>query len=71
MGLPRNWKRRAIKRSMDKQTKSIYKRLREFAEENKCDSVMLIDGTIKPYMGERYLAIAIYKFKDEKFYVLE
>lgn len=56
---------------MDKQTKSIYKRLREFAEENKCDSVMLIDGTIKPYMGERYLAIAIYKFKDEKFYVLE
>ena len=56
---------------MDKQTKSIYKRLREFAEENKCDSVMLINGIIKPFMGERYLAIAIYKCKDEKFYVLE
>lgn len=68
--MPRSWKRRAIKRSMDKQTKSIYKRLREFAKENKCDSVMLIDGTVKKFMGERYLAIAIYKFKDEKFYVL-
>ncbi len=69
MGLPRSWKRRAVKRSMDKQTKSIYKRLREFAEENKCDSVMLINGIVKPFMGERYLAIAIYKFEDEKFYV--
>lgn len=70
MGLPRSWKRRAVKRSMDKQTKFIYKRLREFAEENRCDSVMLITGIVKPFMGERYLAIAIYKFEDKKFYVL-
>ncbi len=53
MGLPRSWKRRAIKRSMDKQTKSIYKRLREFAEENKCDSVMFIDGTIHKFLGDK------------------
>ena len=44
---------------MDKQTKSIYKRLKEFAEENKCDSVMLIDGTVKQFMGERNFAVAI------------
>lgn len=55
---------------MDKQTKSIYKRLREFAEENKCDSVMFIDGTIHKFLGDKNLAIAIYKFKDEKLYVL-
>lgn len=55
---------------MNKQTKSIYKRLREFAEENKCDSVMLIDGTIKRYMGERNLAIAIYKVQEKKLYEL-
>lgn len=54
---------------MTKQTKSIYKRLREFAEENRCDSVMLINGIVKPFMGERYLAIAIYKFGEKKLYV--
>lgn len=55
---------------MDKQTKSIYKRLKEFAEQNKCDSVMLIDGTVKQYIGERNLAVAIYKVAEEKLYVL-
>lgn len=55
---------------MNKQTKSIYKRLKEFAEENKCDSVMLINGIVKRFMGERNLAIAIYKFEGKKFYVL-
>lgn len=55
---------------MNKQTKSIYKRLKELAEENKRDSVMLIDGTIKQFMGERNLAIAIYKFAEKKLYVL-
>lgn len=55
---------------MNKQTKSIYKRLKEFAEENKCDSVMLINGIVKPYLGERNLAIAIYKFAEKKLYVL-
>ena len=55
---------------MNKQTKSIYKRLREFAEENKCDSVMLIDGTIKKFMGERNLVVAIYKFEKKKLYLL-
>ena len=55
---------------MNKQTKSIYKRLKEFAEENKCDSVMLIDGTIKQFLGERFLAIAIYRYEDKKLYVL-
>lgn len=51
---------------MDKQTKSIYQRLKAFAEENKCDSVMLIDGTVKQYMGERFLAVAIYKVAEKK-----
>lgn len=55
---------------MSKQTKSIYKRLKEFAEENKCDSVMLIDGTIQRFIGDRNLAIAIYKFSEKKLYVL-
>lgn len=55
---------------MDKQTKSIYKRLREFAEENKCDSVMLIDGTIHKFLGDKNLAIAIYKFGEKKLHVL-
>lgn len=48
----------------------MYKRLKEFAEENKCDCVMLIDGTIKRYMGERFLAIAIYKVLEKKLYEL-
>lgn len=68
--MPRSWKRRAIKRSMDKQTKSIYKRLREFAKENKCDSVMLIDGTIQKFSGDKNLAIAIYKIGEKKLHVL-
>lgn len=55
---------------MNKQTKSIYKRLKEFAEENRCDSVMLINGIVKRYLGERHLAIAIYKFEEKKLYVL-
>lgn len=54
---------------MDKQTKSIYKRLKEFAEQNNCDSVMLIDGTIKRFMGERFLAVAIYKVEQKKIYL--
>lgn len=56
--------------SMNKQTKSIYKGLRKFAEENKCDSVMLIDGTVKRFMGETNLAIAIYKIEKKKLYEL-
>lgn len=55
---------------MKKQTKQIYERLRKFAEENQCDSVLLIDGTVKKYMGERFLAVAIYKFKEKKLYEL-
>lgn len=53
---------------MNKQTKTKYKNLIKFAEENKCDSVLLIDGTIKCYLGERNLAVAIYKIKDKKLY---
>lgn len=55
---------------MDKQTKSIYKKLKKFAEENKCDSVMLINGIVKKFMGERFLAVAIYKYERKKLYVL-
>lgn len=52
---------------MTKQTKSIYKRLREFAKKNNCDAVMLTDGTIKKYEGERYYSIALYKIKDRRY----
>lgn len=59
---------------MNKQTKSIYKRLKEFAEENKCDSVMLIDGTVERFTGiffvKNSLVVAIYKYEEKKFYLL-
>lgn len=56
--------------TMNKRTKSIYKRLKEFAEENKCDSVILIDGTVERFFENISLAVAIYKYEEKKFYLL-
>lgn len=44
------------------------RQLRAFAEKNDCDAVLLIDGTIKEYLGERYNAVLLYKLKAKKFY---
>ena len=42
--------------------------IKAFAEQNNCDAVLLTDGTIKKFMGERNNAITIYKLRDNKFY---
>lgn len=42
--------------------------LKAFAVQNNCDAVLLTDGTIKKFMGERSNATTIYKLKDNKFY---
>lgn len=47
--------------------KSDLQLLREFAEKNNCDAVMLSDGTIKKYEGERYYAMALYKVIDHRY----
>ena len=52
---------------MKKNKKSNLQLLREFAEKNNCDAVMLTDGTIKKYEGERYYAMALYKIKDHRY----
>lgn len=45
-----------------------YRQLKEYGDKHDCDAVMLTDGTIKNYSGERYNAVAIYKVKHRKIY---
>lgn len=51
-----------------KAKKTKEERLREYAEKHNCDAVMLTDGTIKKYEGERYTALAVYKLNYKKYY---
>ncbi len=53
---------------MGKKAKATEELLREFAVENDCDAVMLTDGTIKKYCGERSNAVALFKIRTRKYY---
>lgn len=53
---------------MKKKKKTKEELLREFAETNNCDAVMLTDGTIKKYCGERENAVALFKIRTGKCY---
>ena len=53
---------------MAKKANSKEELLREFAVANDCDAVMLTDGTIKKYRGERCNAVALYKIRTRKYY---
>lgn len=53
---------------MKKKVKDRRQALKAFAEQNNCDAVLLTDGTIKRFMGERYNAVTIYKLSEQKFY---
>lgn len=53
---------------MKKKVKDKRQALKAFAEQNNCDAVLLTDGTIKKFMGERTYAVTIYKLSEQKFY---
>ncbi len=53
---------------MKKKAKNNRQELKAFAEKNNCDAVLLTDGTIKRFLGERWNAVSIYKLKEHKFY---
>ena len=53
---------------MKKKDNKKQQALKAFAEKNNCDAVLLTDGTIKRFMGERYNAVTIYKLTEQKFY---
>lgn len=42
--------------------------LKQYGDKNGCDAVLLLDGTIKKYMGERWNIVAIYKVNIRKVY---
>lgn len=53
---------------MKKKVQDKRQELKTFAERNGCDAVLLTDGAIKKFMGERWNAVTIYKLSEKKFF---
>lgn len=61
-------KKKITKANVDNSVEDKLSQLKKYGDKNGCDAVLLLDGTIKKYMGERWNIVAIYKINIRKIY---